>query len=196
MKWTLLEHQQNADQRPSASLRHPGSTNTDQQSSASQAHSIPGDHPEPQPLCKPGNPQITDPEPPEVPCEQSAHSRACEQHPELVGSANSADVELLTDSRQGLALLPEAAVDSIGPLPGQQSTRDRASVRHSKSAGNLSSADVRLLGGCLRGACPLPEAEVQSMAERAGMRWVQRRGTLLARTLIAQTPQVCVQAPI
>ncbi|CAL5221734.1 g3983 [Coccomyxa viridis] len=125
---------------------------------------------------------------------QSAHSRACEQHPELVGSANSADVELLTDSRQGLALLPEAAVDSIGPLPGQQSTRDRASVRHSKSAGNLSSADVRLLGGCLRGACPLPEAEVQSMAERAGMRWVQRRGTLLARTLIAQTPQVlCLQ---
>ena len=65
-------------------------------------------------------------------------------------------------------------------------------MRQPELAAGADGADARLLEGCLRGACPLPDADVQSMAERAGMRWLQRRGTLLARTLIAQAPQVSV----
>ena len=190
LKWTLLEHQQDVDQRPSASLRHPGSINTDQQNSASQEASIPKDHLEPQLPCQPCNPSEADPKYPKVPCEQHAHSRTPEQQPRLALSASSIDVEPLGASKQGLAQLPEADVDSMAQLPCQHNSCSKAPVQQPQGAAISSCADVRLLEGCLLGTCPLPEADVQSMAERAGMRWVQRRGTLLARTLIAQAPQV------
>ena len=51
---------------------------------------------------------------------------------------------------------------------------------------------MRLLERCLHGSVPLPEADVESMAKRAGLCWVQSRGPLLTRTLIAQAPKVCV----
>ena len=51
---------------------------------------------------------------------------------------------------------------------------------------------MRLLERCLQGSAPLPDADVENMAKRAGLCWVQRRGTLLTRTLIVQAPKVCV----
>ena len=191
MKWTLLEHQQNVHQRSSATLCHPRSTSTNQQGSASQADSSPGDHLEPQPPCKPCNPREADHKQPESSCEHCAQCKAPEQQLQLATSASSADVEQLSDSRQGLAQLSNAVEDSSAQVPCQHTANGKAPVQQPPSAAGASSAGVRLLEGCLQGACPLPEADVQSMAERAGMRWVQRRGTLLARTLIAQAPQVC-----
>ena len=47
-----------------------------------------------------------------------------------------------------------------------------------------------LLERCVEGSAPLPEADMESMARQAGLRWVERRGPLLMRTLIAQAPEV------
>ena len=47
-----------------------------------------------------------------------------------------------------------------------------------------------LLERCVKGLAPLPEADVESMARQAGLPWVQRRGPLLMRTLIARAPEV------
>ena len=47
-----------------------------------------------------------------------------------------------------------------------------------------------LLERCVESSAPLPEADVEGLARQAGLPWVERRGPLLTRTLIAQAPEV------
>ena len=82
----------------------------------------------------------------------------------------------------------------MAELACEQHAPNRGYVQQPEAAVSASSADARLLEGCLRGACPLPEADVEGAAKRAGLCWVQRRGTLLTRNLIARVPPVRIPA--
>ena len=52
-----------------------------------------------------------------------------------------------------------------------------------------------LLEQCVEGSAPLPEVDVESLASQAGLPWVERRGPLLTRMLIAQAPEVLGSQP-
>ena len=66
-------------------------------------------------------------------------------------------------------------------------------IIHKKPEAAAAPAGMRyrgLLERCVEGSAPLPEADVESLARQAGLLWVERRGPLLMRTLIAQAPEV------
>ncbi len=187
MKWTLLEHQQSIKEGLHRALPP---TNTNQQRSESHTDSAPQDHREPQPPCGPTAPDTAAHQGPELHCPECERGEAPEQQAQRAVSTCSADVQLLQGCARGPVLPVEAETGSRAQLPGQRCACGKAPMQQPQPGPCASSADARLLEGCLQGTCPLPEADVECMARRAGMRWVRRRGTLLARSLIARAPQV------
>lgn len=188
LKWTLLEDQQSTDKTPDIWMHQTESNDTHQRRAASHPDGVPRYHRAAS--HEPASPAASSHQPFKPPCVECEHGRAPEQASQLAAAACSAAVQRLNGRRQSLDPLLEAGVNAMTAVPRQQTASSRAPVRQPELAAGAGGADARLLEGCLLGTCPLPEADVQSMAERAGMPWVQRRGTLLARTLIAQAPQV------
>ena len=204
LKWTLLEHHRTT-QRLDAGSTHTEAAQKDGQTTEHSPHTgntgnilmhnahtdqhQPASHTDsPTQHCQtsqpPGKHCISDTAP--QPLSPSAMS---------VGSANMHSLEECMHGSAGHQAASQA--DSLPqhhqePQPPQEEARcDSASQQQDKAAKSAYARDLQLLEGCLQASAPLPEAEVESMAGEAGMRWVQRRGMLLSRTLIAQPPQVC-----
>lgn len=201
LKWTLLEHHRTTQRLDAGSIHaeiaqkdgqttqhspHSGNilmhnAHTDQHQPASHTDSL-TQH------CQTSKP----------PSKQCSSDTAPQPLSSSAVSAGSGDMHLLEECMHGSAGHQAASqADSLPqqhrePQPPQEESGcDSASQEQDQASKSATIRDLQLLEGCLQSSAPLPEAELESMACEAGMRWVQRRGMLLCRTLIAQPPQVC-----